>query len=608
MNIKTLVRLSLILALASVPLAGFAQEESEESPAVALGEPGPWIYTFWGVPYTVPGYWAAEGDVESKVEVGFYDSDVDGSPDMVAEYYDTGAGMIGDATVSTHQEWGSLYFLGAFQNVDTNAGELDFDIKRMVRSHNSYESFIHRLGHDPMTNLEATSFNGKVVEHTDFDPDQQYNLTYSVLNSRTEFQLPSIRALTLGVEFNEQKREGHRQAFTTSHCDTCHVKSQKHALNEKTEDATLDAKVAWKSGYVKGSFTGRKLTYGTNSVQATFDDNLHPELQTPVFDNRMQYDSDVGAIPADLWPNSNKDKTRLDLVLNNVAGFTVTANGVWSKTENDYTNLQSDYKGYIVSAAKGWKNGWRLRWRGNVYSIDNDDVFVDVNDRPSIAGPHAGQTYEDVYGINFDFTRKSALNRDVFDSKADLSYRFGRKLGTLRFTWNYNSTDRENFEVMPGEYKTNTNLLGVSWRTRPATGWQLEANLKYAMIDNAFTLIDGACSTLVSGSYPNPWNPETPQYYDFHDARIAETTASASNWGRADLRLGYSTGRTTVFGKYIYYDGDNTDGDLTDWSRSSNTALVTVWSAPTETFNWYATYTYMDSDLNTPVCIPVFDG
>ena len=37
-------------------------------------------------------------------------------------------------------------------------------------------------------------------------------------------------------------------------------------------------------------------------------------------------------------------------------------------------------------------------------------------------------------------------------------------------------------------------------------------------------------------------------------------TASASNWGRADLRLGYTTGKTTVFGKYIYHDGDNTDG------------------------------------------------
>jgi hypothetical protein len=309
-----------------------------------------------------------------------------------------------------------------------------------------------------------------------------------------------------------------------------------------------------------------------------------------------------------MWPNSNKDKTRLDLVLNNIGGFTVTANGVWSQTENDYTNLQSDYAGYILSAAKGWKNGWRLRWRGSVYSIDNQDVYVPVIERPSIAGPHAGQTYSDIYGQTFDFTRKSALNRDVFESKADLSYRFGRKAGTLRFTWDYDTIERENYEVLPGEYTTTTNLLGVSWRARPATGWQLEANLKYADVNNAFTLINGACSTLVSGAYPNPWNPETPQYTEFHEARIAETTASASSWARADLRLGYSTGKTTVFGKYIYYDGDNNDGDLTDWSRQNNTALVTVWSAPTESFNWYATYTWMDSDLNSPVCIPVFDG
>jgi len=607
MNIKSILRISLIVALFAAPMVGFAQEEGE-APAVALGDPGPWIYTFWAVPYTVPGYWAAEGDAESNIEVGGFGTDVDGSPDMAAEYDDTTSGLTGDATVSTHQDWGSFYFMGAFQSANTNAGELDFDIKRMVRSHNSYEKFIHRLGHDPMTNLEATSFNGKVVEHTDYDPDQEYDLTYAVFSSRTEFQLPSLKAVTLGVQFDEQKREGHRQAFTTSHCDTCHVKSQSHALNEKTSDGTLDAKVAWKGGYVKGAFTSRSLTYGTNNVYSTFDDNLHPELQAPVFDNRMQYDSDVGAISADMWPNSNKDKTRLDLVLNNIGGFTVTANGVWSQTENDYTNLQSDYAGYILSAAKGWKNGWRLRWRGSVYSIDNQDVYVPVIERPSIAGPHAGQTYSDIYGQTFDFTRKSALNRDVFESKADLSYRFGRKAGTLRFTWDYDTIERENYEVLPGEYTTTTNLLGVSWRARPATGWQLEANLKYADVNNAFTLINGACSTLVSGAYPNPWNPETPQYTEFHEARIAETTASASSWARADLRLGYSTGKTTVFGKYIYYDGDNTDGDLTDWSRQSNTALVTVWSAPTEAFNWYATYTWMDSDLNVPVCIPVFDG
>jgi hypothetical protein len=605
MNIKAVLRLSLILALAAVPMTGFAQEEGT---AATLGEPGPWIYTFTGVPYAAPGSQYASGDTESSVELGGYNGSIDGSPDMAAEYYDVDSGATVNAKVATHQDWGSLFVMGAFQSSDTNAGELTFDIKRTVRSHNTYESMIHRLGHDPMHNLEATSTNGKVVWHTDLDPTQDYDLTYSVFESRTELQFPGIRALTLGAEFRAQKRDGHAQAYTTSHCDNCHIYSQTHKVDEKTSDATLDAKVAWKGGYAKAAFTSRSLKYGTSSVNLQFDDALHPELQVPVFDNRLQYDSAEGVLAADLWPDSDKDRTRLDLVFNDIGGVSVTANGVWSKTENKYTNLQSDYKGYILTAAKGWKNGWRFRWRGRAYSIENDDIFIDVNDRVSIAGPHAGNTYEDIYGRNFDHVRYSALDRDAFESKADVSYRFGRKAGTLRFNWNYDTIDRENYEVLPGEFKTTTNLIGANYRSRPAKGLQFEANLKYATIDNAFTLIDGACSTLVSAQYPNPWNPETPQYTEFHEARIAETTASASSWGRADVRLGYSTGKTTVFGKYIYYDGDNKDGDMTDWSRQSNTALVTVWSAPTENINWYATYTMMESDLGLPVCIVVFDG
>ena len=605
MNIKTLIKISLILALATAPMTGFAQDEGS---ATSVGEPGPWIYTFFGVPFVAPGYWVADGTTESKIELGVYNASVDNSPDMVAEYYDTDSGPIINAEIATHQDWGSLYLMGAFQSSTTNAGELDFDIKRTVRSHNSYNKFTHRLGHDPMHNMEATSFNGKVVWNTDLDPDQEYGFDYSNFESRTEFQIASFKALTIGVDFREQKRKGHKQAITTSHCDNCHLYSQTHKLEETTSDTTVDAKVAWKNGFVKAAYTGRTLKYGTNSVDMLFDDNLHPELQVPVFDNRMQYDSAEGVMPADMWSNSEKNKTRLDLVLNNIGGFSFTANGVWSKTENQYTNLQSDYKGYILTAAKGWKSGWRFRWRGNAYSIENDDVFVDVNDRVSIAGPHAGQTYEDVYGINFDHWRLSTLNRDVFDSKADLSYRFGRKAGTLRFVWDYETVDRENYEVLPGEFKTTTNTLGASWRARPAKGWQFEANLKAASVDNAFTLIDGACSTLVSGPYPNPWNPETPQYTEFIEARVAETTASASGWVRGDLRLGYTTGKTTVFGKYIYRDGDNTDGDLTDWSRTNNTALVTVWSAPTENVNWYATYTMMKTDLGLPGCVVVFDG
>jgi len=607
MTMKHAFRLFLIPVLAAMPLVGFAGDD-DVATAATYGHPGPWYFTFMGTQYVVPGFAAAEGDTESNVELGAWNVDISGSPDMAAEYYDDGSGPSANATVATHQGWGSLYFMGAYQSENTNAGELTFDIGRTVRSHTSYQKFLHRLGHDPMTNLEGTSTNGKVVQHTDLDPMVEYNLDYSDLRSRVELQFPGLRPLTIGLDYRQQERKGHRQAFTTSHCDTCHVYSQAHALDEKTSDGTLDAKVAWRGGYVKAAFTDRSLKYGTSSVPIQFDDALHPELQVPVFDNLLQYDSDVGVVPADLWPDIDKNKTRLDLVFNNVGGFTITANGVWTTTENRYTSLEMDYKGYMLTAAKAWKSGIRFRWRGNAYTIDNDNVYVEVNDRPGIAGPHAGLTYEDVYGVTFDGWRYSAANRDVFSSKADLSYRFGRKAGTLRVLWDYSAIDREYYEVLPGEYETTTNIFGASWRSRPGKGLKLEANLKYADISNAFTLIDGACSTLVSEPWPNPWNPDTPQYYEFQDARIAETTASPSSWTRADLKLAYVTGRTTLSAKYIYWDGDNTDGDLTDWSRQNQTALLTVWSAPTDHLSWYATYSWMSSDLDVPVCIPVFDG
>ena len=72
---------------------------------------------------------------------------------------------------------------------------------------------MHRLGHDPRSNLEATSFNGKVVWHTDLDPNQEYDFNYSAFDSRTEFQLPSLKALTVGLEFRELLGEAGHLVF-----------------------------------------------------------------------------------------------------------------------------------------------------------------------------------------------------------------------------------------------------------------------------------------------------------------------------------------------------------------------------------------------------------
>ena len=551
---------------------------------------------------------AEEGDTTAEVEIGFRDTDVTDSPALAGEYEPVEDEPVFGIMVSTHQDWGT--FLVEFESAhpDDMDASVEFDIHRTVRSHTSYTSLLHRLGHDPLSNLAATSTNGKVVLHSDFDPGADYGFSYSDLSHRTELQFPGASALTLAVGYREQGREGKLQALSTSHCDTCHIKSQTHLLDEETTDGTLEAKVAWRGGSLTGSATTREHRQRFPFVLTQYDDALHPELQVPVFDNRLQYDSDVGPVPADLWPEIDKDTARLDLELHDVAGFAVAGGAVWSETENRYNGLSSDYQGYMLNAARRFDNGIRLRWRGRVYSIDNDDVFIDTIERVSIAGPHAGQTYEDIYGVNYDHWRYSALNRDVAESKLDASYRFGRVAGTLRALWEFETIDRDTYEVLPSETETTRNILGVSWRSRPSSMWRVDASLRHAEIDNPFMLVNGGCSTLVSGQYPNPWDPETPQYDEFHEARIAETTASPSSWDELKAGVTALLGGSTLSATYRWWDGDNSDGDLTDWSRTAQTGTLTYWTAPAPDWELFLAYAWQQSELQAPACIPIFDG
>lgn len=380
-------------------------------------------------------------------------------------------------------------------------------------------------------------------------------------------------------------------------------------MNERTRDAKADLTFGFKGGSIKGSWNHRSLTYRQNSVGVEFDNALHPELQVPVFNNRLQYDDEVGTVAADLWPDQEKSTGRLDFNLTNVGGFAINVAGIYQDSKNDYTGYRSTYKGGLLKATRALGKKARFRWGLKGYSLDNDSVWVDVNDRVSIAGAHAGQTYEDVYGVNFDHWRNSALNRDVLESNLEFSYRVSKAVGTFRLKWDYKSTDREYYQVTPNSGETTRNVLGLYWRARPAKSFKLMAHYKHAEIDNPFMLVDGACSTLVSQSYPNPWSPETPQYQDFQGARIAETTASPSSFDEAKIGFTWMIGSTTTLSaNYKWWDGSNTDGDLTQWDRSNQIASVTLWSAPSSGWSWHLGYAYMDSTLNAPLCIPVFDG
>lgn len=581
---KLAIRTLLIVALAGLPLAGLAGDSDQD---------GDFSQDFSG--------WFEMG--------GSYVEET-GSPDKVSEFEPDEASPTMALFIDSHSDGGSLSLGFQYNHLDDNNGHLDFDLGRSIRSHTTYSKFLRRWRHDHMENLEATSTNGKVVRHTDLDPLQAYGVTFERFENRTEFQFEQLSALTLAVEYRDQQRSGHKQAFTTSHCDNCHIKSQDHKVKERTRDAKFEAMIGWKGGNLVGSWNHRTLKHGQNAVSHQFDTALHPELQVPVFDNRLQYDSEVGPVPADLWPDQEKSTGRLDLNLFNVGGFLVNIGGVLQDSKNNYTGYRAEYKGLMVNAVRPFGKKSRLRWRARSYSMDNDNVWIDVNDRVGIAGPTAGLTYEQWSGQNFDHWRYSVMDRSVFESKLDYSYRISRKAGTLRFAWDHLIKDRDTYQVLPNQTKTTENLFGVYWRSRPAKDVKLQMHFRHGEISNPFMLVDGACSTLVSGSNSNPWDPNiTAQYYEFQDARVAETTASPTTWDEAKVGMTWMVGsKSTLTGSYKVWDGSNGAGDLTDWSKTNQNAMLTFWSAPTDLFSWYIGYAMTDSQLDAPVCIPIFDG
>ena len=567
------------------------------------------VITLGAILVLVPAAWAQDGEVAGSITIGGWDADVDDSPDVALEYEPDDGGPDLSLSLASHQDWGSLFLSMHARDEDDQVHELGFDVNRTLRSTTSYVGLLHRLGHDPIANLEAATNHGRVVYHTDLDPTDEYQTDVSWLEHRTEFQPRSAPGFTFGVDYRRQDRDGVKQNLTVSHCDACHVYSQSRPIDETTEDAAIDLAYAWAGGtQVKASFRTRELKEGVTSISLLFDDALHPELRRPLFDNRMQFDSAQGPLPVDVRPDITKDVSKLAFVFPDVAGFVVNVDGVVASTENEYTGLSSDYEGVMVHAAKAFKTPWKLRWRARFYSIDNDEVFVDTAEPLGVAGPQAGRTYRQIYGFDPDYVRLSALDRDVVESRLEASYKIGKKAGTFKLAWDFEQIDRKYYQVAPGETETTENVFGVSWWARPKKGSRIHAALRHAEIDNPFMVVNGGFSTLVSARVPNPFHPNGAQYYQFHDARIADTTAAPDSWD--ELKLGYNRalGKAAFSASYRYWDGDNSNGDLTDWSRTVQGATASLWAGPTEEWSWHLAYAWNESEVDFPTFIPIFDG
>lgn len=552
---------------------------------------------------------AAGGDSETTVTVGGWGASEGDNPDLAAEYRSTDGGAELGVESTTHGEQGSVELALRLRDDNEQQHALDFDIGRFVRSHTSYLAMVHRLGADSLENLAGATRHGRAVWATDLDPGSAYEIDYRDLRHRTELQPPGLANLTVGLNFRQQEREGTLQTLAISHCSSCHVVSQARPLDERTRDVGLDARWAAGKGTIKASYNHRTLSEGIRQISLLFDNALQPELLTPIFDDRLQWDSAEGPQPIDRRPDTTKNVAKLEASFDDVKGFVLGATGLWSQTENDTVGLESSYEGIFLHAARNFGNGIDLRWRGRAYQLEADDVFVVYNERKSIAGAQAGKTYRQVYGFEPNYLRESAIDRDVFASELDVGWRLPRKLGRLRFLWELESIDRGSFEVAAGETQTTENVLGLDWSVRPAKRTRFQLAYRHGFVDNPFLHVDGTYSTLVTTPTTATLSPATPQYYQFQAARVGDATASPEDWDELRARASFGfAGGTTLAASYRLWDGANDSGDLTDWSKTSQAATITLAGLASPQVAWNLAWAWHDQEIDMPVSIPIYDG
>jgi len=553
---------------------------------------------------------ALAAQVTGSVQLGGHGSSEKDNPARAAEYSSTASGP--DAVVSLRAYLENLYLELESWAVATDRQEhaLAFELGRTVRSHTSFSKLPHRLVHDSLANLAGAVSDVKTVYATNTDPSARYGIRYDQFANRTDIQLPQAPWLVIRTEWREQWRTGHMQSLSVSHCYSCHVVSQTKATDQHTQDAALSARVNVANWLFVASAASRDFREREAAPTRLYERAQHPNLRTPLFDDRVIFDERNGPLPYGVLPRQEKDTYRFSITNPDLLGFSFALAYATSDLTNQHTGNKVSYDGVSLSMSRKLAPRTNLAFYARAYSFDSSDYFFDSPEPVAVAGPYAGKTYRQRYGFDPDYLRRSALDRDVVEGTLRLSHLFSSK-ASLTAQYQARQIDRANYEVSPGETTTLEQKLKVGLTLRPNARLSLRATAAYADISHPFMALNAACNPdpLQTNPAPSPLAPGSVQYYQIHDARVADLTASPSAFKELRLAASFQANPSTLATlTYQWWDGDNQDLDLTNWSKNTQAVTASLTWAPAERWQLYAAATYGERETETFVCIPLMDG
>jgi hypothetical protein len=594
------------IAFALLPLAGTVRADDEKPP---------------------------EDKSSLQFDMGAQGSSPDGSTIRAAEYDLIEPNPIFGLRYANSPYRSSRVVLDLYRlNTTRQSGVVSWDANRVFRADASLYAMIHRLDHDPLTNMQGVS-DIKVVRRTDFDPGTDYQIRYQTARADMILKPPSAGWLTVRVGAEQRKRDGMKQAIAQSHCTSCHVTSRGRDVEESTRDLTASLHGRFGRWDVDYRILDRQFRERGETPTAPYEKAYHPgqlggtppALQTPFNDRIWFQDTELPAyaIP-DVEKTSHTFRVR--------GGFreadSLTLAAVVSKDENTTTTIERDFTGYRGKYNLRLGKVADLHLWGRLDEYESDPVAVDLlalnglTSAPtsSYPGPVPGTyTYQDWVRLkdgrtDFDwenYVRASAYERTDTRLGADAVWRPIRG-GSLRGGYEYRSIDRDNVPLADGTGKTTLHTLKASWNHRIQRSLRWDTSLLVRTADNAYVSVDGGCQAYDPnrvGVAASPKAPGSVQYYELHERRYADLTNVPSLlWSVRSSATWAPKGIWALNGTVRYRDAENDDLDYSTWAEDSLGLGVNFWILASPKVQFMIGYDLAREDTTAHLCVPLMDG
>ncbi len=488
--------------------------------------------------------------------------------------------------------------------------EVDVQAGRHVRIRSYFLNYLHRLDHDPLSDLDAGK-GGPVVRHEDFAPGVNYLPGYSEMNTEVEVTAPGARWLKFRGGHRTYERHGAVQARTMAKCSTCHVQSFTKNIDQRTHDLSGGVSLRFDKVSIDYDYLNRQFNERGTTPTLVWDAPVHPVTLLPIFSNRVIYDNRDGELPFSLVPDSRKSRHGLRARVELPKEARLSGALTKSAGRNKYTGLGVDSWSWTGKLTVPMGKRLQFTTQARQLDYDADEVFVQLSEPTALGGPHAGKTYTEVYGDfgEVSFWRYSVRSRNRFSMKGELGARVA-KLTNLRGGYEFIRLKRDNYEIG----QTDTNRVYVSFhrrqRSTPWGDWSARFRYVYDHNRDPFAHEHAALPPALQAE-PSPGGSPFAgtQYYTIYAARQANLTSFPTQAHMVEPSATWMPNeKFSATLHYRYRKLKNEDLTQSDWSRSVHMPGVELFAAPNERIDFTAAYAFHNERSETLFSIPVYDG